>query len=172
MAHGPDTEHLLNRIANCTNILDTIALRITSLPELPTGLQTLHCSDAHLTSLPKLPATLQKLYCSYTLLTSLPELPTGLQVLSCFNTHLTSLPELPTGLRGLECYNISLPIQRKEGESITDYNRRWRPIREEEASKKRTQEKTQLLKEEIAMAVWHPRKVMRLLEFGVDLEDM
>lgn len=63
MAYGPDTEELLKRIQNCNADLDVVGLHITSLPELPAGLQRLDCSRTQITSLPELPATLQFLYC-------------------------------------------------------------------------------------------------------------
>ena len=108
MAHGPDTEELLGRMARSTKRLDILDINITSLPELPSGLQELYCYDTLLTSLPKLPSGLQVLYCSYTPLSSLPELPSGLQELNCSNTQLASLPELPSGLQILRCSNTRL----------------------------------------------------------------
>jgi Leucine-rich repeat (LRR) protein len=211
MAHGPDTKELLETIQKTNKVWLIAGLNVTSLPELPAGLQALHCynnqitslpelpaglqeldcSHTQLTSLPELPAGLQKLYCSHTQLTSLPELPAGLKELYCWHTQLTSLPELPTGLKELYCWNTlltSLPelpdglqelncsytpliLQWKEGESISDYNLRWREWREEQASKKRIQEKNKLLKEEIAMEVWKPERMERWIEAGYDPDE-
>ena len=154
------------QVLYCTNT------PITELPSLPPTLQKLHCHTTQITSLPPLPANLNYIDCSITQITTLPSLPPKLRYLACIETQIKILSELPSSLRELYCQNTPLLVQRKEGESIADYDRRWREWREEQASKKRIQEKTRLLKEEIAMAVWHPRKVMRLLEFGVDLEDM
>ena len=122
MAHGPDTEELLRRIATYNslpmrllrylnlrkNILDVSVLRITSLPTLPPGLQNLECKYTHLTSLPDLPVGLQRLYCYGTQITCLPALPVGLQKLLCFNTPITSLPKLPHTLQELICYNTQI----------------------------------------------------------------
>lgn len=150
-------------------LLDCCNTRLTSLPNLPAGLQRLYCSNTQLTSLPELPSGLQTLYVSNTQLTSLPTLPSGLQVLYCYNTQLSSLPELPSGLRDLYCSNTPLIIQREKNESISDYNRRWAVWREEEVSRKRIQDKHRLLKEEIVIEAWHPRKVERWVDCGVDL---
>ena len=192
MTHGPDTNLLLWKVAECRDKLDVSRLNITSLPELPAGLKMLDCHDTQLTSLPKLPDSLERLecdhtqltslpklpdsledlQCEHTQLTSLPKLPTGLRRLFCHSTPLTTLPELPAGLRALCCVDTPLVLQRSKGESIADYNLRWREWREEQASKQRIQSKHRLLKEEIVMEAWHPRKVERWLELGAELEDM
>jgi len=72
----------------------------------------------------------------------------------------------------LDCSNTPLILQREEPESIPDYNLRWRAWREEEASKKRTQEKARILKEEIVMEAWHPDRVEKWLDAGVEIECM
>jgi len=76
---------------------------LTSLPTLPSSLQTLYCSSTSLTSLPTLPSGLLTLYCDLNKLTSLPALPSGLTVLNCSSNSLTSLPTLPSGLQNLDC---------------------------------------------------------------------
>ena len=147
MTYGQDTEELLRRIANIQkNTLNVSTLRLTSLPELPFGLQTLWCSN--------------------TQLTSLPELPSGIQELWCYNTQLTSLPELPSGLQKLWCYNTPLILQRGDSETITEYNARWKAWREEQVSKKRCQERSTIIKEDLIAEVWKPYKLEKLLEVG------
>ena len=55
MAYGPDTEELLNCIANITNNeLHLDDLNITSLPELPNDLKVLDCSNTKIKVLPEL----------------------------------------------------------------------------------------------------------------------
>jgi Leucine-rich repeat (LRR) protein len=109
MAHGPDTEELLTRIANVQNgALNLSSLNITSLPELPCELQGLWCSYTHLTSLPDLPSGLTVLECFNTPLTTLPELPSHLEWLWCANTRITCLPTLPSRLRVMDCSNTQL----------------------------------------------------------------
>jgi hypothetical protein len=149
MAHGPDTAELLRRIANIhDNKLDVSGLNITSLPDLP--------------------SELQKLYCSNTNLTILPALPSGLQILECANTNITTLLDLPSGLQKFWCDNTLLVWGKTE--SIQNYNERWRKWREEQASKKRSQERSKVIKRDLVENVWHPRRVQKLLEAGVELE--
>jgi hypothetical protein len=182
--HGEDTEELLKRIANYGDgMLNVSFLRITSLPELPSGIQRLWCDNTPLTSLPKLPSGLQELYCHNTQLTSILELPSELQVLSCYNTPLASLPELPSGLQRLwsdntpltklpklpsrlqelYCHSFPLILQRGKNESIQDYNLRWR---EEKEVKERTLTRTEAIKEDLMAETWHPRRVEKMLEAG------
>lgn len=186
MAHGPDTEELLRRIANIQNgelVVDE--LNITSLPDLPSGLQKLYCSRTRLTTLPELPSRLQRLWCSNTItLTTLPDLPSGLQELYCNNTSLTILPDLPSGLQILWCANTNITtlldipsslrvfwcdnttLIRGETESVETYNQRWRAWREEQAAKRRAKERCAIIKEELVAAAWAPKRVEKWLEVG------
>ena len=104
MAHGKDTDILLERILNIKDgklVLE--CLDITSIPALPSNLTELHCSETKITSLPDLPSSLTYLDCSYTQITFLPDLPSGLTHLDCQDTPITSLPDLPFGLTKLDC---------------------------------------------------------------------
>ena len=86
--------------------------QLTSLPGLPSGLTDLWCGDNQMTLLPDLPSGLTRLYCEDNQLTSLPDLPSGLSVLGCEYNQLTSLPDLPSGLTWLNCEGnqlMSLP---------------------------------------------------------------
>ncbi len=139
---------------------------ITELPELPDSLTSLICHDTQLTALPKLPPKLTRLHCYNTPLQELPELPPTLEVLIAYNTYLTELPELPTSLVFLDCNSDSLILKRGQLETETEYNRRWRDLRERNASKKRIQERCSILKEELIAAAWHPRRVERWVEAG------
>lgn len=196
MAHGPDTPALLLRIADTMTdnftTLNVSFMNITSLPPLPEhihvlnchntyltvlpylheGLVVLNCSHTLLTSLPALPDTLSVLNCAHTRITYLPELPKHLMTLWCNNTMLTTLPHIPVTLQYFFCYKSPLILQREEGESVPDYNRRWREWREDQASKPRVQERTRVLKEELMMEAWHPDRVERWLEAGVELDCM
>ena len=140
--------------------------QITSLPELPDGLLNLYCDNTQITSIPKLPGTLRQLLCDNTQITSLPELPDSLQLLWCSNTQITTLPELPDTLQSIACEKNPLLLERKEGESIQDYNLRWREWREEKASRERSQERCKEIKESLIAELWHPRRVEKLLELG------
>ena len=140
--------------------------QLTSLPSLPSSLEVLRCNDTPLKTLPNLPPNLRVLLCYRTQLASLPNLPDRLTCLDIYRTQITILPELPTGLNDLSCSNTPLIIQQNFGETLQAYNLRWRAWREEQASKKRSQERCSLLKEDIIAEVWHPRRVEKLLETG------
>jgi hypothetical protein len=69
------------------------------------------------------------------------------------------LPELPSKMDFLDCENCPLLLlKRCPGESLSEYNKRWTPVREEIESRKRTLSKTKILKEDIIAAGWHPRR--------------
>jgi hypothetical protein len=53
-----------------------------------------------------------------------------------------------------------------ENETIASYNNRWRVWKEEEASKKRCQERTSAIKEDLIAEVWRPDRFQKLLEAG------
>lgn len=93
----------INAFVNLDSLKCVYNLNLTSLGELPTGLQRLACSSNDLTSLPDLPAGLLFLDCSNNDLTTIPDLPVGLEILSCSSNHLIALPDLPAGLQRLNC---------------------------------------------------------------------
>ena len=68
-------------------------------------LTDLNCTSNHLTSISELPIGLNSFNCSVNNLTSLPELPEELLYLYCNNNNLTSLPELSQNLFSLISYN-------------------------------------------------------------------
>lgn len=141
-------------------------LGITQLPPLPPTLVYLSCiTNYSLTELPPLPSSLQKLYCGWTQITELPPLPDSLLEFGCQNTLLTELPSLPSSLTWLNCSDCpNLIIQRTEGESIQDYNKRWEEWREEQLSNTRCQSRCLAIKEELIAAAWHPDRVEQWLE--------
>ncbi len=107
--------YIYNRACNRASALELelANLMLTSLPELPAGLEKLDVSGNQLCSLPVLPAGLEKLDVSGNQLCSLPVLPTGLEELDVRRNWLDSLPVLPDGLKHLYvCKNhlCSLPV--------------------------------------------------------------
>jgi len=86
---------------------------LTSLPALPSTLDTLICGNNQINALPSLPSTLKDLSCYRNFLTILPNLPNTLVRLECFNNSLNSLPVLPNSLVYLDCSTNtinSLPV--------------------------------------------------------------
>ncbi len=94
------------------NYLNCSSNHLSSLPALPSTLDTLDCAINLISVLPTLPSNVLKLDCSSNQLTSLPPLPSSLKYLRCNNNPLTSLPVLPSSLIHLLCVNnqmTSLP---------------------------------------------------------------
>ncbi len=107
--------YIYNRACNRASALELelANLMLTSLPELPAGLEKLDVSGNQLCSLPVLPAGLEKLDVSGNQLCSLPVLPTGLEELYVRRNLLDSLPVLPDGLKKLDVSRnrlCSLPV--------------------------------------------------------------
>jgi hypothetical protein len=64
------------------------------------------------------------------------------------------------------CHNTPLILQFGEGERIQSYTRRWNTWK----SKIRCQERCKQIKEDLVAAVWHPRRVERLIEtYGLEV---
>jgi len=74
---------------NCSiNVYDTINIRLSYLPSLPSMLDTLICDGNALDSLPQLPNGLVYFTCSQNLLDSLPSLPNTIKHFECLNNIL------------------------------------------------------------------------------------
>jgi Leucine-rich repeat (LRR) protein len=78
------------------------------LPNLPSGLIRLDCSNTNLSWLPNLPNSLTYIDCSKNQLSNLPDLPNSLIHLNCSENKLSQLPKLPHNLRRLDCYENKL----------------------------------------------------------------
>jgi len=197
--YGPNTEKLLEEIANRTHKheLSVPHLKLTGLPELPDEITYLNCChNPDLKVLPKLPPKLKYLICGHTGLTSLPKLPTTLLSLDCSHTPITSLPGLHSGLHSLHCDNTQIEVLPKFPNSLSfhegQYNlnfsftpaaglyweqgitceellRRWKWHWRNE-SQQRIQERCSIIKRELMERMWHPQRVMKLLEAGYEME--
>jgi len=90
--------------------------------------------------------------------------------LNCIDTNICVLPELPLGLVSLYTKNTPLILKRENGESIEDYNARWRIWKEEQESRKRIQERTRKIQAELEEYSWSPRRVEKWIEkYGIDI---
>ena len=141
--------------------------QLISLPSLPFYLTQLRCDQNQLLSLPLLPEGLRILRCDANSLAYLPTLPESLRVLWCHQNHLTTLPDLPSELVDLSCAGNAfiLPLH-KEPPYAYEYR-----LREHE-SKMRTHSRVKQYKEELMMNRWHPSRVEKLWNAGLDIEDM
>jgi hypothetical protein len=116
--------------------------------------------------LPNLPKGIRHLYCSYTNITELPLLPDSLIHISCASIKIAEFPPLPDKLEYINYSYKDLPLK-KTGEAYQDYIPRIRIWQEMTRTKKRARE----IKEELVAAVWHPRRVQRLLDLcGEDFD--
>ncbi|EHX0204964.1 hypothetical protein N0S00_000640 [Escherichia coli] len=107
--------YIYNRACNRASALELelANLMLTSLPELPAGLEKLDVSGNQLCSLPVLPTGLEELYVRRNWLDSLPVLPAGLKHLYVCKNQLCSLPVLPASLEKLDVSRnrlCSLPV--------------------------------------------------------------
>ncbi|EGO6711284.1 hypothetical protein GSM91_16690 [Escherichia coli] len=109
--------------------LELANLMLTSLPELPAGLEKLDVSGNQLCSLPVLPTGLEELYVRRNLLDSLPVLPDGLKKLDVSRNRLCSLPVLPAGLKHLNVGGnnlfMSTGLELPTGLEELDVRRNW-----------------------------------------------
>ena len=83
---------------------------LTSLPALPSTLDTLICGRNVIMSLPILPNTLKFLNCYSNALYNIPTLPNGLRYLNCGENMLSNIPSLPNTLTELY-FNVNLISQ-------------------------------------------------------------
>jgi hypothetical protein len=130
---------------------------------LPPKLERLYVSDNNLTSLPPLPATLEMLDMSHNQMTQLPTpLPPGLKLLSAVSNLIAWLPdEAPSTLKAFWFDYNQLPNE-EEGETIEQYLAAVKPIFER--SKKRANQRTKQVSEELMQAVWNPDRLLRTIE--------
>jgi hypothetical protein len=127
----------------------------------------LHCHFCSLTSLPTLPTNLTDLNCIINPLETLPELPSTLEMLKATLPWVEDLEE-NVRLGGPKIYYELWP------EMVESVNQmiRMAAAATHRQSKRRCVARCSLYKEEIMMTVWHPRRVEKLIEMGIDLESV
>lgn len=176
------------------NLVDT---PIAELPVLPAGLKHLFLGATKVRVLPRLPPTLHYLsiqnnHC----IQELPEhLPQTLHTLDIKKTKISRIPPLPLNLQRLNAEGTPLemvpvgfermvpPYSLKLGEyryaeiAMCD-NLPHQGIFEDTVSwwarliRERARQLMAPLKEELMAAAWHPRRVERWLEAGLELEEL
>ena len=119
MAHGIDTEELLQRFANYKDgILNVSNLDILSIPPIPKDVKEFDCSNTSISKLPELPQSLEYLNCSNTKITKLPNLPNCIEYLECSNTKIRKMQNLPKSLKNLSCENTEITKFPRLGENL------------------------------------------------------
>ena len=175
-----------NRLTNIDNLPDNLEFifcsnnRITCINNLPFWLTGLFCNNNKIRYIKELPPYLMRLFCSKNRLTSLPELPFLFEVLMCHHNPLHSLPYLPYSIIRLCCetlpeiypnrvlYTINIINNFRSNYFTIKYGRK---LLYHLIKKRMNRIKYELL-ESGAKILGHPDHIMRLLEAGVELEEI
>jgi hypothetical protein len=168
---------------NCSNN------KLERLPKnLPQNLITLLCSNNMLTELPQLPHSLERLYCDRNYLIRFPRLPYNLRCLCASYNNIEELPEeIPESVRELYCAHNKLKNLPEYLPKFKFYsfeknefpsNIAFEPIEQyhkrvlEYVERKNTVERTAKIKEELIQKAWHPTRVTKWIEQGIDITDL
>lgn len=100
MAFGKDSDRVLKQLSSFNGELNFDYFDIDKLPNpLPSGLRVLRLSDTKITELPALPEGLETLVMCYVAgINAITKLPSSLKTLDCWGTPIKCLPPLPNGL--------------------------------------------------------------------------
>jgi Leucine-rich repeat (LRR) protein len=138
--------------------------QLQRLPELPQGLESLKATHCCLRELPSLPSSLEYLNVSYNQLEILPRLPDRLYSLLLAGNCLEDLPLLPESLKKLDI-RMNPRLEAKYGGKTIDEIRALQRL-------ERAKPRMEVYKEDLMAAAWHPKRVWKLLDAGIDTEDM
>jgi Leucine-rich repeat (LRR) protein len=177
--------------------LDCSHNKLKKLPQLPSKLVHLCCSYNYLKKLPELPSDILILDVKYNYLTELPFLPNKIKYLNCNNNKITNqvFPELPN-LKFLFCtensklgflptlynehifieFNLSATIYKNRNiQHINNVNKilkKWKYLFYCLKFKKKFNILLWKIREKIAIKNFHPSKIIKLLEKGINIEDL
>ena len=175
-----------NRLTNIDNLPDNLEFifcsnnRITCINNLPFWLTGLFCNNNKIRYIKELPPYLMRLFCSKNRLTSLPDLPFLFEVLMCHHNPLHSLPYLPYSIIRICCENVPNIYSDRELYTINIINnfrsnyftiKYGRKLLFHLIKKRMNKIKYELL-ETGAKLLGHPDHIRRLLEAGVELEEI
>ena len=175
-----------NRLTNIDNLPDNLEFifcsnnRITCINNLPFWLTGLFCNNNKIRYIKELPPYLIRLFCSKNRLTSIPDLPFLFEMLVCHNNPLHSLPYLPYSIIRICCENVPNIYSDRELYTINIINnfrsnyftiKYGRKLLFHLIKKRMNKIKYELL-ETGAKLLGHPDHIMRLLEAGVELEEI
>ena len=138
--------------------------QLQTLPVLPQGLESLRAMHCSLRELPSLPSSLEYLNVSYNQLENLPRLPDRLYALMVAGNCLKDLPLLPESLKQLDI-RMNPVLEAKYGGKTIDEIRALQRL-------ERAKPRMQMIKEDLMAAAWHPKRVWKMIEAGIDTEDM
>jgi hypothetical protein len=175
-----------NRLTSIDNLPDNIEFifcsnnRITCINNLPFWLSGLFCNNNRIQYIKELPPYLLRLFCNKNQLTSIPDLPFLFEVLMCHQNPLHSLPYLPYSIIRLGCENVPDIYPGRELYTINIINnfrsnyftlKYGHKLLFHLIKQRMNKTKYELL-ETGAKMMGHPDHIMRLLEEGVELEEI
>ncbi len=159
--------------------LETLVLYgkiVSKIKRLPPRLDGLCFEGSDIIKLPELPKTLKTLNISYTEINELPEeLPPELETLNIIDTKIKELPILPETLTEFFMYGLELEsayIYNDSTDDLKEYIKRVNILTETRISKKRIIQRTGSYKLELIEKAWHPDRVCKLIEAGIDILDL
>jgi hypothetical protein len=136
---------------------------LRELPSLPKSLKVLRASFCSLTQLNELPKKLEYVYLGYNHLIKLPELAEGLHTLDIQYNDIYELPYLPDSLQILRLQG-NPRLERYIGKKLPEVREM---IKQLIASKR-----CRVYKEELMMVTWHPLRLQKWIDLGLDIDDM
>jgi Leucine-rich repeat (LRR) protein len=140
--------------------------KLKSLPPLSHSLLSIHVDNNYLISIPSLPTNLRLFNCSNNMIKELPELPDSILYLYCYNNKLIDFPlTLPISILGLSADNNTFPNRDFKKESLKEYHDKICDF----LTKKRISERVSRVKEELIEKAWHPDRVCKWIESGIDI---
>ena len=154
----PDSKLKIVKLIQCDiqefpqlpDTVEHLVLRFTEvqLKSLPPHLVTLDVSFTGARFIPALPETLETLWMEGTLVRDVPDIPDALYVLQTSHSH-------------------NIPIDFPKSNQPWGYMRDVRTY-QRNACKVRHEARMSSLKESLMAAVWHPRRMAKWIELGVD----
>ena len=141
---------------------------LTELPPLPHTLERLYCDRNYLIRFPHLPYNLRCLCASYNNIEELPEeIPESVREFYCANNRLKTIPEYLPKFKFYSFEKNEFPSN-IAFEPIEQYHKRVL----EYVERKSTLNRTALIKEELIEKAWHPDRVIKWIEAGIDITDL
>jgi Leucine-rich repeat (LRR) protein len=136
---------------------------LLELPDFPRTLRVLRASFCALKYIPEFPSKMEAIYLGFNHLKELPPLPEGLDFLDIQENDIETLPYLPESLRVFR-FEKNPRLQNFVGKSVAEIR--------EVVKQRIAKERCAMFKEELIMVTWHPRRIEKWLNLGVDIEDM
>jgi Leucine-rich repeat (LRR) protein len=169
-------EHIENIDEILIDSLESLVLYCkgtNKIKRLPQNLRGLCLERCDIIKLPELPKTLKTLNIPYTEISELPEeLPPELETLIIYDTKIKELPILPETLTEFFMCGLELEsayIYNDSTDDLKEYIKRVNILTETRISKKRIIQRTVCYKLELIEKAWHPDRICKWIEAGIDI---